>query len=78
MQEQPIKSPDRYDWSGFTRQERGFLKAWCRQHEFSFQTAYQLIHGLYVGGSGPRISAIIRAALADGLIKPIDDLDEAA
>jgi len=64
-----IKSPSHYDWSGFQRQPRGFIKKWCRGHEVSFQTTYQLIRGLYVGGSGPRISNIIQIALTEGLIQ---------
>jgi hypothetical protein len=68
MQEPNIKSPACYDWSEFTRRERGFIKQWCRNHDFSFQTTYQIIHGLYVGGSGPRISLIVQAALQEALI----------
>lgn len=79
-----IHSPGRYDWSEFTRKERGFLSAWCRDHkhsngeDFNYKTVHMLINGTYCSGSGPKIKDVIRAALAEGLIVPFDDVAEAA
>jgi len=73
MQENIIKSPDCYDWSGIQNQERGFMKRWCAEHEFNFQTVYQVVYGLYRGGSGPRISKIIEAALKEDLIEEYEE-----
>lgn len=79
-----IQSPVHYDWSEFTRKERGFLGAWCKDHkymngeEFSYKTVYMLIHGHYVGEAGPKIKEIIRAALAEGLIHEETNMDQAA
>jgi hypothetical protein len=83
--ETEIGSPDSYDWSEFTRKERGFLAHWCRDHkytngeEFNYKTVFALIAGDYTSGAGPKIKEIIRAALKDRLIFPIpEDLDQAA
>ena len=79
-----ILQPASYDWSEFTRKERGFLAEWCRDHkyangeEFGYKTVYALLKGDYTGGAGTKIKEIIRAALAEGLIVPIEDLEEAA
>lgn len=79
-----VLSPVHYDWSEFTRKERGFLGAWCKDHKyvngesFSYKTVYMLIHGHYVGEAGPKIKEIIRAALADKLICEEAPLDKAA
>lgn len=76
-----IHSPGRYDWSEFTRKERGFLAGWCRDHkylngeQFSYKTVHMLINGIYCSGAGPKIKEIIRAALAEGLITLCDDTD---
>lgn len=78
MQEiKEIKAPEHYDWSKFLTQERGFLVVWCRDHtysngtEFSYKTVYACIRGEYRGEAGPKIKEIITAALADGLIIPL-------
>jgi hypothetical protein len=69
-----IHSPVNYDWSEFTRKDRGFLSEWCRDHkysngeEFSYKTVYALIKGDYTGEAGTKIKEIIRAALLEGLI----------
>lgn len=79
-----IKSPEHYDWSPFAGKERGFLAEWCREHsysngeEFSYKTVYACIRGEYRGEAGPKITEIIRAALAEGLVVPLGELDEAA
>ncbi len=79
-----IHSPGRYDWSEFTRKERGFLSAWCRDHqhpngeEFNYKTVHMLINGTYCSGAGPKIKDVIRAALAEGLIHEEESLDKAA
>jgi hypothetical protein len=79
-----IQPPGRYDWSEFTRKERGFLAGWCRDHKytngepFSYKTVHMLIHGIYCSGAGPKIKEVIRAALSEGLIHLDDDMDEAA
>jgi hypothetical protein len=82
--ETSVQPPSCYDWSEFTRKERGFLAEWCRDHkhsngeEFSYKTVYALLKGDYTGGAGTKIAEIIRAALAEKLIAPLSDLDEAA
>ena len=82
--ETSILSPVEYDWSEFTRKERGFLSEWCRDHkytngeEFSYKTVYALIKGDYTGEAGIKIKEIIRSALADGLISPIAAMSKAA
>lgn len=79
-----ILAPAQYDWSEFTRKERGFLSGWCRDHtytngeEFSYKTVYALIKGDYTGEAGSKIKEIIRAALADKLICEEAPLDKAA
>ncbi len=79
-----VMPPDQYDWSEFSRKERGFLAHWCRDHkyangeEFNYKTVFALIAGDYIGGAGPKIKEIITAALAENLIFPLQGLDEAA
>lgn len=73
MQESITQGPTCYDWSEFTRRERGFTRQWALNHGFSYVTLHHLVHGLYRSGSGPKISAIISAALADGLIVPLNN-----
>ena len=78
-----ILPPSHYDWSEFTRKDRGFLGNWCRKHQyangepFSYKTVYALIRGDYPGPPGPKIKMIIRAALSEALITETL-LDEAA
>ena len=73
MQESNTQSPDSFDWTEFTKRERGFTRQWALNHGFSYVTLHHLVHGLYRSGSGPKISAIISAALADGLIVPLNN-----
>lgn len=74
-----VKAPEHYDWSALYNKERGFLSNWCRVHtysngeEFSYKTVYACMRGEYRGEAGPKISAIISAALADGLIIPLNN-----
>lgn len=69
-----IHSPGHYDWSGFTKRERGFMSTWCRDHKhangepFNYKTVHMLINGNYCSGAGPKIKEIITAALNDRLI----------
>lgn len=78
-----IHSPTHYDWSEFTRKERGFLSGWCRDHkytngeEFNFKTVYALIKGDYTGEAGSKIKEIIRAAISEGLIFEYESLEAA-
>ncbi len=73
-----ILSPARYDWSEFQRRSRGFITEWCAEHDCKRKTLYAIVNGDYRGGTGPRIRAIIVQALREGLIVPLNDLDEAA
>jgi hypothetical protein len=79
-----IQSPGRYDWSEFTRKERGFLAEWCRSHQhadgedFNYKTVHMLINGSYCSGAGKKIKEIITQAMKEGLIVLVDDMDEAA
>lgn len=79
-----VLPPAKYDWSGFKLQPHGFQKHWCDNHQhsngenFNRKTVGLLISGHCVGNPGPKIAEIIRAALAEGLIKPFEELDEAA
>lgn len=79
-----ILSPSRYDWTGFTNQHYGFQRQWCRDHthkdgsQFNFRTVNILINGHYDSKAGPKITEIIKAALAEGLIVPFEELDQAA
>jgi hypothetical protein len=81
---QDIKAPSSYDWSGFKTQKHGFVSDWSREHfhqdgeHFNINTVWALINGNYGGGSGPLISNIVTAALAEGLIHEAGTLDEAA
>jgi hypothetical protein len=78
-----IHSPVNYDWSEFTRKDRGFLSAWCRDHkyangeEFNYKTVYALIKGDYTGEAGFKIKEIIRSALSEGLIFEYETLEAA-
>lgn len=62
MQESNTQSPDSYDWTEFTRRERGFTRRWAINHGFSYVTLHHLVHGIYRSGSGPKISRIMAAA----------------
>lgn len=79
-----VLHPTKYDWSGFTRQPHGFRKHWCDNHQynngenFNSKTVGLLVSGHYVGDAGPKIAEIIKAALAEGLIVPFEELAEAA
>lgn len=74
-----VKPPSGYYWGEFLTRLKDptrdmlFLSyaAWCRHYGFSRKTLWALIHGTYVSGAGPKISAIIRQAQADGLIDEI-------
>lgn len=71
-----VKAPTEYYWGEFharlkdPERDTVFLScaAWCRYYGFSRKTVCALINGTYVSGAGPKIAAIIRQALADGLI----------
>ncbi|PWT78608.1 MAG: hypothetical protein C5B59_01445 [Bacteroidetes bacterium] len=83
-----ILPPNRYDWTVFYNKPFGFQKNWCRSHfhangeEFNYRTVNILINGHYDSNAGPKITEIIKTALAEGLIAPFpqeaDPLDEAA
>lgn len=71
-----VKSPAEYYWGDFVarlkdpERDQFFVSmaGWCRYHGFSRKTVWALVNGSYVGGAGPKIAAIIRQALAEGLI----------
>lgn len=79
-----VLPPAQYDWSVLAGKPRGFRKWWCEQHFhsngqcFNHKTLGCIINGNYVSGAGPRIAEIIKAALAEELISPLVELDEAA
>lgn len=65
--------PTNYRWDQFitSLKEHGdyaSLAAWVRAYDFNYKTVWALIHGTYVDGAGPKIKAIIEAALKDDLI----------
>lgn len=66
-------SPKNYDWTPFTRRIHGFRREWALKHGFSPVTLAHLINGYYQGHAGPKIQRMIQAALADGLIVPLNN-----
>lgn len=79
-----IFPPNRYDWTNFHSKPFGFQKEWCCNHlhsngeAFNYRTVNLLINGHYDSNPGPKITEIIKAALAEGLIVPLEELDETA
>lgn len=79
-----VLAPMKYDWTRFKNQPHGFRKHWCDNHQYSNgenfnpKTVGLLISGHCVSNAGPKIAEIILAALADKLIEPFEELDEAA
>jgi hypothetical protein len=67
-----------YDWSQFDARmaARGeSIYGWAKRHGFNRKTVYALRHNRITWGIGPKVQAIIDAALADGLVDEVKDED---